>query len=76
MTTKWKMRGQALCDGVPKLMVKSPARGPNHVGRPVPSGYRGTVYAPRNPMHDTAPMEQEEGRSDPIRQQLKQRGVK
>lgn len=76
MTTNWKKRGQALCDGKPTLTVKSSTKGCPAVGHPVPSGYRGTEYAPRNPMHDTEPFPQEEGRSDPIRGQLKQRGVK
>jgi hypothetical protein len=79
VTTKWKKRGQALCDGKPHLTTHAPGRVNSAVpgpGSPVPEGYRGTVYAPRNPMHDTAAMEQEEGAANPIRQQLKQRGVK
>lgn len=74
MTTKWKMRGQALLDKAPHLTVKSSASGPNHIGRPVPSGSRGTVYRDRNPMHDTEPLGQNEGK-DPIRTQLRQKGV-
>lgn len=75
MTTKWKMRGQALCDRKPDLTVRSAAKGNPAVGRPVPSGYRGTEYAPRNPMHDTEPMEQDES-ANPIRAQLRLKGVK
>jgi hypothetical protein len=66
----------ALLDGKPRLLTKSPARGPNHVGHPVSNTARGTVFSPRNPMLDSAPFEQEENRSDPIRQQLIQRGVR
>lgn len=79
MTTDWKCRNpkMALCDGKPNLTVKSNAKGYGPgVGQPVKAGYRGTEYAPRNPMHDSTPLEQEANRSDPIRSQLKQRGVK
>jgi hypothetical protein len=76
MTTNWKKRGQALCDGKPNLKVKSSAKGPNHIGHPVPKGYRGTELRDRNPMHDQEPIAQEEGRKDPIRSQLVQRGVR
>lgn len=75
MTTNWKKRGQALRDGKPTLTVKSSATGCNHPGHAVPKGFRGTEYNPRNPMHDTEPLEQETGK-DPIRSQLKQRGVR
>lgn len=68
--------GQCIRDRAPKLLVKSPATGCNHPGHEVPKGFRGTEYSPRNPMHDTEPKAQEEGRSDPIRTQLVQRGVR
>jgi hypothetical protein len=77
MTTKWKKRGQALRDGVPNLTIKAPGATNTAVpgpGRPVPKGTRGTVYVSRNPMHDTLPLHQETS-GDPIRTQLKQRGV-
>jgi hypothetical protein len=76
VTTNWKKRGQALRDKVPHLTVKSAAAGPNFPGHPVSRTNRGTVYADRNPMHDTEPKAQEEGAKDPIRTQLVQRGVK
>jgi len=68
--------GQCLKDKAPHLTVKSSVTGPNFPGHAVPEGYRGTEYAPRNPMHDQEPMEQESGRSDPIRQQHKLKGVR
>jgi hypothetical protein len=66
----------ALCVQEPRLTTKSPGRGPDVPGHPVPRGARGTEYAPRNPMHDREPLEQEAGRSDPIRQQHKLKGVR
>jgi len=74
MTTNWKKRGQALCDGKPNLTVKSSAKGPNHIGHPVGTS-RGTQFADRNPMHDSEPVAQDSG-SDAIRTRLKQKGVR
>lgn len=77
MSTNWKKRGQALLDGKPNLTLNPKGtRKVNHIGNPVTKVARGTEYAPRNPMHDTEPHEQEESRSDPIRTQLIQRGVR
>jgi hypothetical protein len=72
-------RHTGLRDAAPRLTTRAPGAVNSAVpgpGRPVPAGYRGTEYRDRNPMHDTAPMDQEEGSRDPIRQQLKQRGVR
>lgn len=78
MTTKWKKRGQALCVAKPNLTVRAPGAVNSSVpgpGQPVPKGQRGTVYASRNPMHDKAPIAQDTS-SQPIRSQLRQRGVR
>lgn len=78
MTTKWSKRGQATRQPVPTLNVLSPGAVNSAVpgpGRPVPAGYRGTEYSPRNPMHDTGQFGEDTGK-DPIRAQLVQRGVK
>jgi hypothetical protein len=76
MTTDWSKRGQALRDGKPSLTAKSAARGVNHVGHPVAENARGTVYAPRNPMHDKEQPGQEEHRSDPIKTSKVLKGVR
>jgi hypothetical protein len=78
MTTKWTKRGQAIRQAVPNLAVLAPGKVNSAVpgpGKPVPGGYRGTEYAPRNPMHDTEQFVEDKS-SDPIRAQLAQRGVK
>jgi hypothetical protein len=73
--TKSGKRGQCLHDGVPHLTVKSNSGQPRAPGHPVPKGSRGTVYRDRNPMHDTEPPGQDEGHGEPIRTQLKLKGV-
>lgn len=76
MATNWTLRGQALLDGKPHLTVKSSSTGPNHIGRPVPKGFRGTEIRDRNPMHDTEPFGPDDRGENSIRNQLVQRGVK
>ena len=76
MTTKWKMRGQALRDGKPKLSLKPPLQGPPHIGRPVPKGFRGTEMRDRNPMFDHEALPQDDRGEDSIRAQLVQRGIR
>lgn len=66
-------RGQALKDAAPNLSLSPASTGPQH--KPVARGARGTEYSPRNPMHDTEPFGQEEGR-DPIRTRLLLKGVR
>jgi hypothetical protein len=77
VTTKWSKRGQATRQPVPNLAVLAPGRVNSSVpgpGKPVPDGTRGTRFADRNPMFDSEPKAQDEGR-DPIRPSKRLKGV-
>lgn len=76
MTTRWSKRGQAVKQPRPYLTKKSSSGQPRQPGHPVPPRARGTTYAPRNPMHDSSPHEQEDHRDDPIKTSLLLKGVR